>query len=153
MQLAAQPYVPQFADSIFPAYYHQRVSHFRTLPQTQGDIIFLGNSISDGAEWSELFNDLKLKNRGISGDITAGVLHRLDEVFNRKPAKVFLLIGTNDLARGIKADSVIENIFRIADLLKARSPMTKLYIQSIFPLNESFGKFSGHMSKKKRSAG
>ena len=148
-QLSAQTRSPQFADSLFPAYYHQRVSHFRTLPQTKQDIIFLGNSISDGGEWSELFNDLQVKNRGISGDITAGVLHRLDEIYNRKPAKVFLLIGTNDLARGIKADSVVRNILWIADLIKAKSPATKLYVQSIFPVNESFGKFTGHMSRRK----
>ena len=39
-------------DSLFSTYYHQRVSHFRTLPKTNNDIIFLGNSITDGAEWS-----------------------------------------------------------------------------------------------------
>ena len=151
-QLSAQTRNPQFADSIFSTYYHQRVSHFRTLPQTKDDIIFLGNSISDGGEWSELFNDLQVKNRGISGDITAGVLHRLDEVYSRKPAKVFLLIGTNDLARGVKADSVVSNILWIADLIKAKSPATKLYVQSIFPVNESFGKFAGHMSKRSEIA-
>lgn len=118
------------------------------LPATQNDIMFLGNSISDAAEWSELFNDLKVKNRGISGDITAGVLHRLDEVYKRKPAKVFLLIGTNDLARGIKPDSVIKNILWIADLLKEKAPKTQLYVQSIFPVNEKFGKFAAHMGKK-----
>ena len=148
-QLSAQTRNPHFADSLFSTYYHQRVSHFRTLPQTKDDIIFLGNSISDGAEWSELFNDLQVKNRGISGDISAGVLHRLDEIYDRKPSKVFLLIGTNDLARGIKVDSVVRNILWIADLMKVKSPDTKLYVQSLFPVNESFGKFAGHMSKRK----
>lgn len=139
---------PSFPDTLFSTYYHQRVSLFRALPQTKDDIIFLGNSITDGGEWTEMFADLKIKNRGISGDITAGVLNRLDEVYNRKPAKVFLLIGTNDLARNISPDSVLKNIFWIASLLKEKSPQTKLYVQSIFPVNEKFGKFSGHTSKK-----
>ena len=137
-----------FPDSIFSTYYHQRVSLFRALPQTEGDIIFLGNSITDGGEWSELFADLKIKNRGISGDNTAGVLNRLDEAYKRKPAKVFLLIGTNDLARSISPDSVVKNILWISALLKEKSPQTKLFIQSIFPVNEKFGKFTGHASKK-----
>ena len=94
----AQVGLPVYPDSIFSAYYHQRLMHFQSLPQTNGDIIFVGNSITDGGEWSELFNDLKIKNRGISGDVTAGVIHRLDEIARRKPAKVFLQIGTNDLA-------------------------------------------------------
>ena len=146
----AQVNQPSFPDSLFSTYYHQRVSLFRALPQTEGDIIFLGNSITDGGEWSEMFSDLKIKNRGISGDFTAGVLHRLDEIYKRKPAKVFLLIGTNDLARSISPDSVVKNILWIAALLKEKSPQTKLYVQSVFPVNEKFGKFSGHTSKKQQ---
>ncbi len=142
----SQVRVPSLPDSLFPTYYHQRVTHFRTLPQTKGDIIFLGNSITDGAEWGELFNDIHIKNRGISGDITAGVLHRLDEITNRKPAKVFLLIGTNDLARKISVDSVVKNILLIADYIKQESPATKLYVQSILPVNTIYGKFPDHTS-------
>ena len=81
-----------FPESLFSTYYHQRLSHFETLPKTKNDIVFLGNSISDGAEWSELFADNHIKNRGISGDFTIGVLNRLDEISIRKPKKVFLLI-------------------------------------------------------------
>ena len=138
---------PLLADSLFSTYYHQRVAHFRTLPQTKGDIIFLGNSITDGSEWSELFNDLRMKNRGISGDVSAGVIHRIDEILLRRPAKVFLLIGTNDLARGISQDSLLKNILWIADYLRQESPELKLYVQSILPVNNSFGRFSGHTGK------
>lgn len=144
----AQLTQPVYPDSLFSTYYHQRASLFRVLPQTKDDIIFLGNSITDGGEWSELFADPRIKNRGISGDNTIGVLNRLNEVYNRKPARVFLLIGTNDLARNTAADTVVKNICRIASLIKQFSPQTKLFVQSIFPVNERFGKFSGHMSKK-----
>lgn len=123
------------------------MTHFRSLPQTSGEIIFLGNSITDGGEWSELFADTNIKNRGISGDVTTGVLYRLDEVAQRKPARVFLLIGTNDLARGVSPDSVIKNILLTAAYLKQVSPATRLFVQSILPVNEAFGKFSGHTSK------
>lgn len=140
----AQVKLPVYADSLFSTYYHQRNSLFKYIPQTKDDVIFLGNSITDGSEWSELFSDKKIKNRGISGDITAGIIHRLDEVVKRKPAKVFLLIGTNDLARGISTDSVLKNILLIADYTKQQSPGTKLYIQSILPVNNVYGKFSDH---------
>lgn len=46
--------LPVYPDSIFSTYYQQRITHFRTLPKTGGVIIFLGNSITDGAEWNEL---------------------------------------------------------------------------------------------------
>ncbi|MEI8058908.1 MAG: family 20 glycosylhydrolase [Ferruginibacter sp.] len=144
----AQVTQPTNTDSQYTTYYRQRVSLFRILPQTKGDIIFLGNSITDGGEWTEMFNDLKVKNRGISGDISAGVLNRLDEVYQRFPDKVFLLIGINDLARNISPDSIVKNILWINALLKERSPNTKLYVQSLFPVNEKFGKFSDHTSKR-----
>ncbi len=139
--------LPVVHDSLFSTYYHQRWTLFQSLPQTNGDIIFIGNSITDGGEWSELFNDVKIKNRGISGDISAGIIKRIDEVAKRKPVKVFLMIGTNDLARGISPDSVVKNIITIADYLKQVTPVTKLYVQSILPVNNVFGKFGGHTSK------
>lgn len=136
--------LPLYPDSIFPTYYWQRVSHFNTLPQTKKDIIFLGNSITDGAEWSELFSDSRIKNRGISGDISAGVIHRLDGITKGHPAKVFLLIGTNDLARKISVDSVLKNILIIADYVHQQSPGTNLFVQSILPVNNVYGKFADH---------
>lgn len=134
-------------DSLFTTYWHQRATLFRSLPQTESDIIFLGDSITDGGEWDELFGDSHCKNRGISGDITAGVLKRLDEIVKRKPKKIFLLIGINDLSRNISQDSVLKNIFLIADAVKMYSPATKLYVQSILPVNDSFRKFNGHVDK------
>lgn len=135
----------QLDDSLFSTYYRQKVSLFRSLPTHNNSIIFLGNSITDGGEWAELFNnDARIINRGISGDITAGVLNRLDEVVQRRPAKVFLLIGTNDLARGISTDSILKNIYLIAGIIHQQSPHTKLYIQSLTPVNAYYGKFPSH---------
>ncbi|WP_163324703.1 GDSL-type esterase/lipase family protein [Draconibacterium mangrovi] len=128
-------------------YYEQRRTLFESLPNSKKEIIFLGNSITDGCEWAELFNNSKIKNRGISGDVTEGVLFRLNEVTESQPEKVFLLIGINDLARGISRDTVFSNICRIAERIKADSPKTQLYLQSILPVNPEFGKFQGHCSK------
>jgi hexosaminidase len=143
-----QVQIPHFNDSLFSTYYHQRVSLFRSLPKTKNDIIFLGNSITDGGEWAEIFQDLHIKNRGISGDNTIGVLHRIGEITDRNPDKVFILIGVNDLKSGLKPDSVVKNIIRICSIIKAKSPKTKLYVQSILPVNEAFGKFGSHTNKK-----
>jgi hexosaminidase len=144
---AAQVQLPQYPDSIFSTYYQQRVTLFNTLPKANDDIIFIGNSITDGGEWSEIFNDLRIKNRGISGDISAGVLNRLDEVAKRKPAKVFLMIGINDLARGISADSVVKSILLIASYLRQQTITTQVYVQSILPVNNALGKFATHTNK------
>ena len=83
---------------------------FEELPVTSSDIIFLGNSITNGAEWAELFKNKHVKNRGISGDICMGVYDRLDAILKGKPAKIFLLIGINDVSRGTPADTIVSRI-------------------------------------------
>ena len=36
------------------AYWKHKASQFRTLPNPEGEICFLGDSITDGCEWREL---------------------------------------------------------------------------------------------------
>ena len=133
--------------SKFGTYYDQRKSLFEVLPDTKNEIIFLGNSITDGSEWSELLQNPKAKNRGISGDTSEGVLNRLSQVTRMQPAKVFLLIGINDLSKNISPDTVYVNICKIVSRIKSQSPKTKVYVQSILPVNNTFKTFSGHTSR------
>lgn len=139
-----QPVPAHLSDTLFSTYYQQRVSHFKSLPVKQDAIIFLGNSISDGAEWNELFDDHRILNRGISGDVTAGILNRIEEVIRHQPEKVFLLIGTNDLSKNIAVDSVLKNIYLIAQIIHKQSAATQLYVQSILPVNNTFDRFKNH---------
>ena len=131
-------------------YYYQRASHFELLPTSKKDIIFLGNSITDGAEWSELFANPHIKNRGISGDTTWGVYDRLNTILKGQPKKVFLLIGINDIGRGKDDAYVLEGIKRIVSTLRTKSPKTRIYVQSLLPVNPFYGKFNGHTSQWER---
>ena len=121
--------------------YYQRASLFEHLPIDSDDIVFLGNSITHFGEWHELFDNPNIKNRGISGDIAQGVFDRLDPVINGKPAKIFLLIGINDVSHDVSADSIVCAIKKIAEKIIRTSPATKLYIQSVMPVNSSFNMF------------
>lgn len=58
---------PVYPDSLFSSYYLQKASFVKSLPDTKNDIVFTGNSITDGAVWSELFNDTHVKSRGKYG--------------------------------------------------------------------------------------
>jgi lysophospholipase L1-like esterase len=118
------------------AYYYTKKQLFELLPVTKDEIVFLGNSITDNAEWAELFQDPNIKNRGIGGDDTDGVLERLDEVIASKPAKIFIMIGTNDLAYLKSVKHVEDNYVKIIDRLMKGTPDTKIYIQSILPTND-----------------
>lgn len=131
----------------FGTYYYQRKTLFEQLPNAEDEIILLGDSITDGNEWSELFGNNRLKNRGISGDVTEGVLYRLDEVTESDPAKVFIMIGVNDLARDRSSEQVLANYEKIVERIQQDSPETEIYIQSILPVNDSYSQFTSHYDK------
>ncbi|MFH5833667.1 GDSL-type esterase/lipase family protein [Halalkalibaculum sp. DA3122] len=131
----------------FGAYYYHKKTLFEHLPNAENEIIFLGDSITDGNEWAELFGSPRLKNRGISGDVTDGILYRLSEVTESSPAQVFIMIGVNDLARGIPVETVISNYEKILDRIRRETPRTEIYVQSILPVNDEFSQFSSHTDK------
>jgi lysophospholipase L1-like esterase len=124
-----------------PEHYVKRVAEFNKQPMVKAKIVMLGNSITEGGNWKKLLGDSSVLNRGISGDVTFGVLNRLEEVLQHKPSKIFLLIGINDLSRNTPDEVIIENLFTIAKRIKTGSPQTELFIQSILPTNESFKNF------------
>ncbi|MEQ9405942.1 MAG: GH92 family glycosyl hydrolase [Cyclobacteriaceae bacterium] len=120
------------------AYYYHKKEHFESLPDTPNEIIFLGNSITDGAEWFELFDgNPNIKNRGIGGDDTDGVLERLAEVTSSQPKQVFIMIGTNDLAYGKTVDHVVTNHKKIIEQIEKDSPNTEVIMQSVLPVEDA----------------
>jgi len=125
----------------YGTYYDQRATLFESLPVTSSDIIFLGNSLTDGCEWAELFGNPRIKNRGISGDVVMGIFDRIDPVLKGKPAKIFVLTGINDVSHDLTADSVLALYRTLVNKIKADSPKTELYIQSLLPVNDEFTRF------------
>ncbi len=126
-------------DSTFrPGNYARQVDNFRSYNNAPTDIIMLGNSITDYAQWNELLGVNEVRNRGISGDITFGILERLDEIIEGKPAKVFILIGINDIARNIPDSVILDNYVRIIRRIKISSPATKIYFNTLLPVNNTF---------------
>ncbi len=135
-------------DSTFRFYfYDQRYSLFTLLPDTPNEIIMLGNSITNGGNWEELLNNPNVKNRGISGDNTFGILHRLGEVTASQPDKIFLLIGINDLSRDTPVEVILRNYRRIIRQVMTDSPRTRLYLQSVLPTNNEFDHFPRAQNK------
>ena len=123
--------------------YEERIEHFKKHPIGNNKIVFLGNSITEGGgDWNKKFNVHNIVNRGISGDITEGILVRLDEIIFYKPIAVFLLIGINDIfdtdilnREKITPLYVANNIIKIANQIIDQSPSTEIFIQTILPVN------------------
>ena len=141
---------PEIKKSKHSTYYYQRKTLFEKLPNSANEIIFLGNSISDGCNWSELFTNPHIINRGISGDVTDGVLDRLNEVTESKPAAIFIMIGVNDLARGRSVEYIVSNYQQMLERIVSDSKETKIYVQSVLPVNDEFQKFKNHVNKTKQ---
>lgn len=127
-----------------PDIYQARVSLFSTMPATKKDMVFIGDSITFWGDWGELLGNKKIKNRGIPGDTSFGLLERLASTIAGKPSGILIMIGINDLARGIPADVLLTNYKRILDTIRLHSPRTKIYFQSILPINDAIGKLHNH---------
>tara|TARA_Y200000002_G_scaffold67025_1_gene51929 strand:+ start:2098 stop:2826 length:729 start_codon:yes stop_codon:yes gene_type:complete len=121
--------------------YNKLLSQFNSSPLNNRDIIFLGNSITaEGKDWSSRLDNSIIRNRGIGGDTTDGVIARLGEIIDSNPTAVFLLIGINDLYNNtIEKPSVsyiANNIINIAKKIKSNSSNTKVYIQTLLPISK-----------------
>lgn len=120
--------------------YVKLLHQFNLSPLKKGDIVFLGNSITaEGKNWNARLNNSKVRNRGIGGDTTDGVLARLGEIIDSEPSAVFLLIGINDLYNNsIQEPSVnyiANNIIEIAKKIKTNSNDSKVFIQTLLPIS------------------
>ncbi|MCD2422708.1 GDSL-type esterase/lipase family protein [Niabella pedocola] len=121
---------------------------YRSEKTDSSDIVFLGNSITFWGLFNQTLGQPQIRNRGIPGDITNGVLERLDGILDGKPAKIFILIGINDIARGIPDSIVIGNQQRMVTRIRERSPRTKIFLQTLLPTNSSFKKLAAHYHKE-----
>ncbi len=129
-------------------FYYQRSSLFELLPVKSTDIVFLGDSQTNGCEWSELLDNPNVKNRGISSDVLQGFSDRLQPIVDGRPAKVFILGGVNDISHNISPDSIATAMRSLIQKLQAGSPSTKIYLQSLLPIDNSFHRYKAMIGKE-----
>lgn len=109
-----------------------------TDPLKAGDIVFLGDSLTEGFNLRKYFTDKPVKNRGISGDTTANVKYRLQEILSSSPSRIFLMIGINDLFNGYDPETVAGETGTILGSLIHECPGSEIFLQSILPVNEDY---------------
>jgi lysophospholipase L1-like esterase len=122
----------------------------------EGQTVLLGDSITDFFTWYELFYDFSkstgqaVYNRGISGDTTDRLLERLqDNVLNIKPKNLVLLIGTNDIGRGLPLELSIQNVEKIIKASKKCNPQINFILEAVYPINEKMRDRNEKRSNKK----
>ena len=117
----------------FGNYYFDKKSFFK-VNGSKADVVMIGDSITDDAEWNELFSNISILNRGIAGDTTKGVLNRMDYIYSTNAKKAFIMIGVNDLGKNVSMDEIYSNYEKIVSQLKEHGIMP--YIQSVLFLGE-----------------
>jgi lysophospholipase L1-like esterase len=118
-------------------HYDNRVNLFKTETVIKGSVVFLGNSLTEFADWRVLLADSTVINRGVAGDNTFGVLDRLEEVILLQPKKLLIEIGINDISQHFPIALILKNIYRIVSRVNSKSPGTRIYVHSILPTNDS----------------
>lgn len=99
-----------------------------------GEVVFLGDSITDAYKLAEHYPRYTTYNRGISGDATYHVLNRMDAVYKLQPSVVVLLIGTNDFMNESRpVDDIITDYEKILLALRENCPDAAVICQSVYP--------------------
>lgn len=125
-------------------HYKKRTALFNSQPiPAKGHIVMLGDShVEFGNEWGELIqSDKVIINRGIIGDTSTGMKKRAIHACKGKPSDLFIECGANDLASGISSKEVADGIISLISTLRKISPGTTLHVNSVLPINESFGRW------------
>ncbi len=85
--------------------------------------------------------------RGIGGDITYSVLHRLKDITDRYPSKIFILLGINDIGKDIPDAVIANNYLKIVNEIHDKCPKTIIYVQSVLPIDPGHPHFPQHYDK------
>lgn len=118
------------------AYMTARKEIYESLPIDSGDIVFVGNSLTDQFPLHEIFGCTRIKNRGISSNRTVDILNRIRPIAEAQPSKLFLECGINDISDNKPVQEIIRNIDSIVLMIKGTSPSTVIYIQSVLPTSK-----------------
>lgn len=111
-------------------------------PTPPKNIVFLGDSLSAGygVQPAEAFPNLigekiraaglpyVVENAGLSGDLSAGGLRRIDWLLQRPIDVLVIELGGNDGLRGLPVDALARNLQAIIDKTKAKNPQVKIVL-------------------------
>lgn len=126
-----------------PKTYEEKVAAFMSenAKLKEGQIVFLGDSITAGYKLNAHYSDLDLEtyNRGISGDTANWIMARIQvSVLDILPSKIILMIGTNDINAGKSAEEIAVLYEHILELFSSQLPQTEVFCVSIIPQNTDY---------------
>ncbi|XP_025423022.1 platelet-activating factor acetylhydrolase IB subunit beta-like [Sipha flava] len=114
---------------------HER--HVSEAKEREPDVIMIGDSIIQKLQtcpiWNDLFEPLHCLNFGIGGDLTQGVLWRIQNgiLDNIKPKVCILHVGTNNF--GNSPEEISEGILTIIKEIRSKLPDCYIIVLDLLP--------------------
>ena len=72
------------------------------------------------------------------GDCISGMINRVQPIVDGRPKAIFIMGGANDLLFSkISNEKLLQQYERLLDIIARETPRTRVYIQSLLPLNEA----------------
>ena len=135
---AAEEWAQTFRD-----YYNAKVAGYEeenaALTPGEVDVVFLGDSLTDGYDLATYYPQYVTLNRGIGGDTTYGLEDRLQvSVYDVQPRVAVMLIGVNNLS------TMLENYERILQGFAEQLPNTEIVLLSLTSMGDSWGRNNEH---------
>jgi len=101
---------------------------------SQGKIVFVGDSIIGGWKLDKDFPGNTTANCGVGGDVTRGVLFRLQQdVLDLHPKAIVIEIGANDITANSQVPVILTNYNLILDQIQKANPETPIVIMALLP--------------------
>ena len=132
---------------ILNTYYNQKVEQFEQENKSAQDVdvVFLGDSITDGCDLKTYYPNYNALNRGIGGDTTFGLEKRLKvSAYDVNPKVVVMLIGANNYK------TMFENYEDIVKDIQENLPNSKLVLISLTALGKDFGHLNPQLQENNK---
>lgn len=103
-------------------------------PWTSSATVFLGDSMLYGFLNFPEYVPPGTVNLAVTTSKSSRVVQMVDTAVQYSPKNIFIMTGINDVSDGDLAVFTM-NYNSILDMVSARSPGTKVYVQALFPVN------------------
>jgi lysophospholipase L1-like esterase len=107
------------------------------LVQPRTDIVFVGDSLTEGGLWQDVLRDRVVTCRARGGQTVSEIGQWADAVVALRPRQVFVMAGINDLQRGVPIDEVLGSYVRLVEAF--REGGASVVVQSTLECERRFG--------------
>lgn len=118
----------------------KKVTEEKVVKIVDDNYIFVGDFHTDNLNFEDLdYHYTKLNNQDYK---TEDLLNNIEDlVYRYNPSIVFIELGFNDLKDGVEAVDTVTILSEIIDNIKKNRAYTKIYIESIYPINSDVENF------------